>query len=69
MELLQVFEALMMVVILQFSLCLHELQRLVISVDECVLPENVMRHCLWKCHVCDVLLAQHLFLFKVIITQ
>jgi hypothetical protein len=32
----------MMVVILQFSLCLHELQRLMISVDDCLLPENVI---------------------------
>jgi hypothetical protein len=31
-----------MVVILQFSLCLHELQQLMISVDDCLLPENVM---------------------------
>jgi hypothetical protein len=42
MELLQVCGPLLMVVIMQFSLCLHELQRLMISVDECVLPENVM---------------------------
>jgi hypothetical protein len=26
----------------QFSLCLHKLQRLVISVDECLLLENVV---------------------------
>jgi hypothetical protein len=32
----------MMAVILQFSLCLHDLQWLVISVDECLLHENVM---------------------------
>jgi hypothetical protein len=32
----------MMVVILQFALCLHELQRLMTNVDECLLPENVM---------------------------
>jgi hypothetical protein len=31
-----------MVVIMKFSLCLHELQRLVISVDDCLLPENVV---------------------------
>jgi hypothetical protein len=31
-----------MVVILQFSLCLHELQWLMISVDDFLLPENVM---------------------------
>jgi hypothetical protein len=31
-----------MVVILQFSLCLHELQWLMISVDYCLLPKNVM---------------------------
>jgi hypothetical protein len=42
MELLQVCGPLLMVVILQFSLCLHELQRLMISVDDCLLPENVM---------------------------
>jgi hypothetical protein len=42
MELLQVCGPLLMEVILQFSLCLHELQRLVISVDDCLLPENVV---------------------------
>jgi hypothetical protein len=31
-----------MVVILQFSLCLHEMQCLMISVDDCLLPKNVM---------------------------
>jgi hypothetical protein len=42
MELFQICGPLMMVVILQFSLCLHELQRLMISVDDCLLPDNVM---------------------------
>jgi hypothetical protein len=42
MELLQLCGPLMMVVILQFSLCLHELQRLMIGVDDCLLPENLM---------------------------
>jgi hypothetical protein len=32
----------MMAVILQFALFLHELQRLMISVDDCLLPENVI---------------------------
>jgi hypothetical protein len=27
---------------LQFSLCLHELQWLIISVNDCLLPKNVM---------------------------
>jgi hypothetical protein len=31
-----------MVVILQLPLCLYELQRLVISVDDCLLAQNVM---------------------------
>jgi hypothetical protein len=31
-----------MAVILQFSLCLHELEWLMISVDDCLLPNNVM---------------------------
>jgi hypothetical protein len=31
-----------MVVILQFSLCLHELQWLMISVDDYLPPKNVM---------------------------
>jgi hypothetical protein len=31
-----------MVVILQFSLCLHELQWIMINVDDCLLPKNVM---------------------------
>jgi hypothetical protein len=41
-ELLQVCGPLLMAVILQFSLCLHELQWLMISVDDCLLPKNVM---------------------------
>jgi hypothetical protein len=41
-ELLQVCGPLMMAVILQFSLCLHELQWLMISMDEYLLPKNVM---------------------------
>ena len=41
-EFLQVCGPLLMVVILQFSLCLHELQHLMISVDDCLLPKNVM---------------------------
>jgi hypothetical protein len=31
-----------MEVVLQFPLCLYELQRLVISVDDCMLSQNVM---------------------------
>ena len=31
-----------MAIILQLSLCLYELQRLVISVDDCLLSQNVM---------------------------
>jgi hypothetical protein len=42
MELLQVCGPLLMVVILQFSLSLHELQRLMIDVDHCLLPENLI---------------------------
>jgi hypothetical protein len=42
MELLQVCGPLLIVVILQFSLCLYELQRLMISVNECLIPKNVM---------------------------
>ena len=41
-ELLQVCGPLLMVVILLFSLCLNELQWLMISVDDCILPKNVM---------------------------
>jgi hypothetical protein len=41
-ELLQVCGPLLMAVILQFSLCLHELQWLMISVDGCLPPKNVM---------------------------
>jgi hypothetical protein len=33
---------LLMVVILQFSLCLHEIQWFMICVDGCLLPKNVM---------------------------
>jgi hypothetical protein len=57
MELLQVCGPLLMAVILQFSLCLHELQRLMISVDDCLLPENVMppldgRLVQWSTFIC-----------------
>jgi hypothetical protein len=31
-----------MAVILQFSLCLHEFYWIMISVDDCLLPNNVM---------------------------
>jgi hypothetical protein len=31
-----------MVVILQFAFCLHELKCLIISVNDCLLPKNVM---------------------------
>jgi hypothetical protein len=41
-ELLQVRGPLMMAVILQFDLCLHELQRLMICVDDSLLPKNVI---------------------------
>jgi hypothetical protein len=41
-ELLQVCGPLLMVVIMQFSLCLHELQRIMIIVDDCLLPKNVI---------------------------
>ena len=41
-ELLQVCGPLLMEVILQFFLCLHELQWLMISVDDYLLPKNVM---------------------------
>jgi hypothetical protein len=42
MELLQVCGPLLMVVIMQFSLYLHELQSLMISLDDSLLPKNVM---------------------------
>ena len=41
-ELLQVCGPLLMAVIMQFSLCLHELQWLMINVDDCLLPKNVI---------------------------
>jgi len=41
-KLLQVCGLICMVGILQFSLCFHELQRLVMSVDDCLLPKNVI---------------------------
>jgi hypothetical protein len=41
-ELLQVCGPLMLAVILQFALCLQELQWLMINVDSCLLPNNVM---------------------------
>jgi hypothetical protein len=42
MELLQVGGPLLMAVVLQFPLCLYELQRLVISVYDHLFPHNVM---------------------------
>jgi hypothetical protein len=42
MELVQVCGPLLMAIIQQFSLCLHELQRLMIGVDDSLLLENVM---------------------------
>jgi hypothetical protein len=41
-ELLQVCGPLLIAIILQFSLCLHKLQWLMISVDDFLLPKNVM---------------------------
>jgi hypothetical protein len=41
-ELLQICGPLLMMVILQFTLCLHEMQWLMIIVDDCLLPKNVM---------------------------
>ena len=41
-ELLQVCGPLLMVVIQQFSLCLHKLQWLMINVDDCLLPKNLL---------------------------
>jgi hypothetical protein len=41
-EMMQVCGPIMMAIILQFSLCLHEMQWLMIRVDDCLLPENVM---------------------------
>ena len=42
MELLQVGGPLLMAVVLQFPMCLYELQRLVISVYDRLFPQNVM---------------------------
>jgi hypothetical protein len=42
MEPLQVCGPLMMAIILQFASCLHELQRFMIGVDVCLLPENII---------------------------
>jgi hypothetical protein len=41
-ELLQVCGPLLMAIIMKFPLCLHELQWLMISVDDCLLPKNLM---------------------------
>jgi hypothetical protein len=42
MELLQVCRPLLMEVVLQFPLCLYEMKRLLISVDDCLLSQKVM---------------------------
>jgi hypothetical protein len=66
-ELLQVCGPLLMVIILQFSLYLHELQWLMISVDYCLLSNNVMSPLVAGFHnevhffvISRVLTAQHL---------
>jgi hypothetical protein len=41
-ELLQVRGPILIAVIMQFSFCMHELQWLMISVDDCLLPKYVM---------------------------
>jgi hypothetical protein len=38
----KVFQPLLMVVILEFSLCLHEIQQLMITMDNDIFPNNVM---------------------------
>jgi hypothetical protein len=50
-ELLQVCGPLLMVVILQFSLCLHELQWLMISLDDYLLPKNLMSLLVTRFHI------------------
>ena len=42
LEFLQVCGPILMEIILQFALCLHELKWLMISVDDFLLPKNVM---------------------------
>jgi hypothetical protein len=42
MEFLQVCGPILMVIVLQLPLCLYELQRLVISVDDYILSQNLM---------------------------
>jgi hypothetical protein len=42
MELFHVCGPLLMAFVLQLPMCLYELQRLVISVDDCLLSQNVM---------------------------
>jgi hypothetical protein len=42
MELLKVGGLLLIVVVLQFPMCLYELQRLVINVDDRLLSQNAM---------------------------
>ena len=42
MKLLQICGPLLMVIFLQLPLCLYELQGLVVYVDDCLLPQNVM---------------------------
>ena len=42
MKLLQICGPLLMVIVLQLPLCLYEFQGLVVCVDDCLLPQNVM---------------------------
>jgi hypothetical protein len=63
-ELLQVCEPLLMAVILQFALCLYELEWLMISVDDCLLPKNVMSPLVACLHN-----AVHLFVISRVLTD
>jgi hypothetical protein len=49
-ELLQLCGPLLMAIILKFSLCLHEMKWLMISVDDYLFPKNVMSPLLLGLH-------------------
>jgi hypothetical protein len=61
---LQLCGPILMVVILQFSLCLHELQWIMISVDDFFLPKNVMSSLVSGLHN-----GVHLFVISRVITE
>jgi hypothetical protein len=61
---MQLCGPLLMVIIVKFSMCLHELQQLMISVDDFLLPKNVVSPL-----VVDLQKGVHLFVVIRVLTD